>query len=564
MSINNIEKNFGNDNKIYVGGSKHFNERTGTYEGMDPETSSYEQSTLESIVRERLSNIVPNRADYALREEYYVPLTFVKQQINQADFIINDQISNIEKILEKIFVDPSKNPNLEEAHMMLWKEVVKYNDVTSSQIESLSKVDVARSPYRDPSTSELYDVNSLYPNYISFHEYSYAERSESLISKRLIKEYDRLTSHSVFSYLYDVRDLLTYMLNEIFTIKQVLQNSFGEDYEDDSQKQIGVQLDSWAKMAMHYAKRIASIISSRPREIPSSEVDQISEKQAVEFQAFFAIRLDAIQEEVKSLLESLKKDFIDNCDIFYSRYLEQAIMFKQQMVAPMELDFYTTSFANVAPSLTEELVTAANVMNANFGMILTDMIQRNHSMTSKVDSFLRMIDDKRKYGNYIFQLSAKGKPKQQIIKPVSNDPYKTIFKSSTYKIKIESDLISSHGSLDDLDQDHHPQYLLKDGGYITGDIYVRNGATIDGVQLSTHAHTGFDGSERIKSTDIDYSSPRENNEITILKPVSISIDSFIPDIVDGGIPVMDVVVAITTLDETSDLEYEIIVAEVDV
>lgn len=563
MSINNIEKNFGNDNNIYVGGSKHFNERTGTYEGVESETSSYQQSTLESIIRERMSNIIPSRSDYALREEYYVPLSFVRQQINQADSIINDQIFRIESILEKIFVDHTKNPNLEESHRMLWKEILKYNYITSSQIESLDKVEASNSPYRDPSTSEFYDVSILYPNYISFYEYAYAERSESLVAKRLIKEYDRLTSHSVFSYLYDLRDFLKYMLNEVFTIKQVLQNSFGEDYEDDSQKQIGIQFDSWAKMAMHYAQRIAVIISSKPREIPSSEVDQISEKQAVEFQAFFAIRLDAIQEEIKSLLESLKKDFIDNCDIFYSRYLEQAIMFKQQMVVPMELDFYTTSFARVAPALSEELVTAANVINANFGMIMTDMIQRSHSITSKADSFLRMIDDKRKYGNYIFQLSIKGKPKEQIIKAVLHDPYKTIFKSSTYGIKIESDLLSSHGSLDNLDQDHHPQYLLKDGGHITGDIFVENNATIDGVHISTHAHTGFDGSERIKSTDIDYSTPREGGEITVLKPVSVSIDSFIPDIIDGGIPVMDVVVAITTLDEVDDLEYEIIVAEVD-
>jgi hypothetical protein len=560
MSINNIEKNFGNDHNIYAGGSKFFDEKTGTYKDV---TSSFEEENVSELIQKKMASTIPSEADYALREEYFIPLNFVRNQINEANLTLNKIVSNIDNILDKIYVDPTVDFNLEESHIMVWKELIKYNSPTASQIELADEVNPKESPYRNLSTGEFYDIDVLYPSYISFQEYLYAKRSGSLISKRLIKEYNRVISHSVFSYLVDLRDLVKYMINEAFTIKQVLQNSFGEDYEDDSQKQVGVRFDSWAKMAMHYAQRIASLISSRPREIPTSEVDQISEKQAVEFQAFFAIRLDAVDGEIKSSLESLRKDYVDNCDIFYSRYLEQAIMFKAKMVAPMELDFYTTTFSQVAPSLTDELVIAANVINANFGMIMTDMIQRNQMITSKTDLFLRLIEDKRRYCNYIFQLSGKGKSKAQIIKPVSKDPYRLIFKSATYGINIESDLLSNHGSLDNLHEDHHPQYLLKNGGTITGDIFVENEATIDGVHLSTHAHTGFDGSERIKSTDIDYNTPRENFEIQILKPISISIDSFIPDIIDGGIPVMDVVVAITTLDENSNLEYEIIIAEVD-
>jgi hypothetical protein len=105
--------------------------------------------------------------------------------------------------------------------------------------------------------------------------------------------------------------------------------------------------------------------------------------------------------------------------------------------------------------------------------------------------------------------------------------------------------------------------LLRDGGSITGNISVENSSTIDGVHLSTHAHNGLDGSQKIKSTDIDYDSARLAVTSIVPAPLSISIDSLINDIIDGGIPVVDVVVAINTGDDSLLLDYEIIVAEVD-
>jgi hypothetical protein len=114
-------------------------------------------------------------------------------------------------------------------------------------------------------------------------------------------------------------------------------------------------------------------------------------------------------------------------------------------------------------------------------------------------------------------------------------------------------------------ENHHPQYLLKDGGTITGDIFVENGARIQGVEIGSHAHTGSDGSAKIRSTDIDYSSPRDESEITIDKPYSVTIDSYVSDIIDGGIPVMDVILSIETgsASNNQNIEYEISISEVD-
>jgi len=569
MSINNIEKNYENNSNVFVGGSKNFDERTGTYKGGDSSTSHFEDSTkqAEQLFREKLSTLVPSKADYALREEYYVPLNHLKQEVEQSIFVYNQIIDNIDSIMNQINVDYLKDANLEESHKMLWREVVKNSGITTEYLIATDKDDrvyVGGSKFFDEKTGKYKDANTLYPDHISFEEYLYAQRSMSVTARRLVKEYERLTSHSVFSYLLNLRQLILFILNELYEIREILTDLFGEDYEDDSQKQIGVQLDSWTKMSLHYAQRIADTITATPQGIPVAEVDKISEKQAVEFQAFFAIRLDAVNDEVDSILQSIKRDLVDSSEIFYKRYLNQAIRFKNKIVNSMEIDYHTTSFSSAAPFLTEELLVATNVMNANFGMILTDMIERYMSINSKMDEILNLISDKRKYSNYIFQLAVKGRPKKKIVKQIEYDQYIPIFKSAVNNITVESDLVSNHASLDNLEDDHHPQYLKKDGGSITGDIFVENSAKIDGVHLSTHAHSGADGSERIRSVDIDYQSAQLQAEAFVIRPISLAINSLITDIIDGGVPVVDMVLDINVDDEfIYDLEYEVIVAEVD-
>lgn len=569
MSVNNINKNTpGQDKNIYAGGSKFFNEKTGTYEGLDNDQSYYFEDNLEKKSKTLFDKIIPNAADLSFKDEYYIPLDSLNIEMNEAMFQLSKIIEEIETLMSNIQIDYTLSPSLEETHRMLWGEVCKYNSITTQDIieqipSSEDTVYKGGSEYFDENTGQYIKVENLYPSYISFEEYMYADRSESNVARRFIKEYSRVTSHSVFSYLIDLRNLCTYILNEGYEIKNTLTTVFREEYENDTQKQVAVQFDAWAKVALHNAKRIRQIILSKPGEIPTAELDKITQKQAIEFQAFFAIRLDSVNEEIENLLENLKKEYTDNCEIFYKRYLHQALVFKKDISSPMELSFYTTSIVPSAPILSSELVIATNVINANVGMILTDMIQRSHIISAKIDSLFYFINNKRKYCNYLFQLSFKGTPKQKTVVNVKKDDYLIFFQNSEYKLKYESDLISNHASLSGLEEDHHPQYLLKSGGAITGNILVENNSTIDGVNISSHSHNGIDGSVKIKSTDIDYDTPKQDSETYVAKPLSIGVDSFISDIIDGGIPVIDLIISIESPDTDLVPEYEIIIAEVE-
>lgn len=516
MSINNIEQN--------VNGSNNF------YSAEKADVSFFEQKSPQKQIDQNPTGIVPGKFEHALRPDYFIPLEGCKTQIIQTYNFLNKTKSTLEKLLSNVYINPSINIALEESHRKLWKELLKYNSTQKAA-----------------------------PDYISFSEYKYAERSMSTSARRMLENYHQSISQSSFAYLFDLRNLLTFMLNEASNIKDILLLKFGDDYEDDSQKQIALQFDSWAKMASQHTQYIRQTIISSPGQIPASELDKTTKRQSVEFQAFFSIKLNALHDETKNVIESLKRDYLDNCDIFYQRYLSQSIDFKNQIVSSMELDYYTTAMSRELPVMTQELLSATNIINANFGMILADMIQRNYVINFNVEKLFSLVTSKRKYSNYIYQLSSKGQPKPVIIKTVKDDMYARIFDSTHETYRTESDLVSSHASLDDLTEDHHPQYLLKDGGIISGDISVENNAKIDGVKLSTHSHTGSDGSERIKSIDIDYVSVRQSEELVPPQPLSVNIVSYVTDILDGGVPLADAIIDIEIDDNAYDENHDYVI-----
>lgn len=522
MSVNNIQNVTNANDKFY---SKE-----------KADVSFFEDKTPKELISKYSTNLIPSSTDYALRPEFFVPLDFVKSQIFSIYALLSEMKEDINFLLSSIFIRNDINLSLEESHKIMWKEVKKYNNVNEEDA----------------------------PNYISFNQYKYAERTMSTSCRRMLEEYSRSISQASFAYLYDLRKIISFIQNEAINIRDILLNKFGEDYEDDTQKQVATQFDAWAKMASQFAQRVKQTITSPPGEIPLTELDKITKKQAVEFQAFFSIRLNALHEESQNIINILQRDYVDTSEIFYERYLSQAVQFTKDIVSSMELDFYTTSLSRDIPFLTDELLVATNVINANFGMVLTDLVQRNQLLNSNIDNLFRIIQTKRKYSNYIFQLSFKGQNKPVILTKVQEDKYSGIFESSYANFKTESDLISNHASLDNLEENHHPQYLLRDGGVISGNIFVQSNARIDGVHLSSHAHTGIDGSEKIKSTDIDYSSPREDENIKPIKPNSIEIIQYSTDLVDGGVPVVDGIIDIEIDDNMLVDSNEIIIQVIEI
>jgi hypothetical protein len=529
-----------------------------------------------------IASSIPGRYGNSLIDTYSVPLSSVRDQVAYCDQTIFDVKQNMENnLLRKLYVNPFVDPDLEQAHARVWKEACKYLDIPekSEPIVRLDNKDKSTQITTDSSDSENLEefpiieddlsnrtiAKDSLPLYVCFDEYDFALRYGSSAGRRLVSEFHEAIAQSTFSYFFQLRKILDFMLNEVQYIKVLLLNDFGEDYENEQQQQIALKFDSWAKAAVHYTGRITKTVLSRPGEIPNAELDQITKKQAIEFQAFFTIRLNAVEAEINDILNSLKRDLVDNSDTFYMRFLSTALRVNKDIALPLELDFQTTRFLSEKPKLSEELIVATNLLKGNFASVHADTIQRHEAFRAKVDAALMLIHEKRKYANYISQLGNISIEKKQILQPIKEDKYSPLFRSIVINTNRDNNFKSQHAELDDLGGDDHPQYLLKDGGTIEGNIIVKDGITIDGVDLDKHGHTGIDGSTKIKSSDIDYLAAQSRPEDYVVKPLSISIAGFEPDIIEGGVPVFDTIVHIEVDDLAAEgFEYELIHTEVNV
>jgi hypothetical protein len=486
---------------------------------------------------------------YGSDQTYSVSLGIVRQEANNTISKLNQFKSDLENLLRQVNLDPFNSISLEESHKYVWDQI-------NNMEINFPKIEI-----------ENYPGDRKYPTppFICFDQYIYAETGDTRGYRRFVKEYDNLISNSSFGHFYDYREIIQYLLVEASCIKLSLTRDFGNSYEDESQQQVASHYFYWFKMALHYQKLFAENILFTPTQLPQAEVDKATKKQAAQFQAFFSIKVDSLTTIVDSELESLYRDLVSNCDVFYDNFLGPSLRFKAKVASDFSVDLRTTNMRSSLPTMSEEAVIALLVAEGNFKSILSDLIERRNITTSKIENLYQNILQRRKYANYIAQLSVKAIKKEKIVTQNINENYASLLQSIINTDNINP-LKSSHALLDDLNEDSHPQYLMKSGGKITGDISVENDAKIDGVKISTHAHSGVDGSGRIRSIDIDYDSIRRDIKIkqvsSLQNEIFISIDSFTPDILQGGTPVADVNIGIDVPDEFIDkYDFEILYTE---
>jgi len=489
------------------------------------------------------------------RSTYTIPYDQVFKEVVNAENTLYLVMSRIEdNLLRKIFIEPYIDLELERSHYRVWEEASKKMNIPdSSDTVSL------------PEDNNVILAKDNPPDYICFDEYLYAEKSQTTACRRFINEYTDAISHSTFSYLFQLRKIVKYMFNEILCIKNSLLSDIGGVYDNESQQKIAVHYEGWAKKAIHYSNRISKTTGTKAEEIPQSELDTISKKQAAKLQAFSAIRLNAVDSEIEDIISSMKRDLVDNCDIFYQRFLSPAIRITKDISSPLLLDFQTTDLRQKSPTIAGEIAFASNVVQGNFVSVEADYVERHSALTSKMEALFNLIIDKKKYAAYITQLASMASSKRKVLKEVDKDVYSSLFKGVFVDSNPVVDFSSSHSILDGLENDDHPQYLLKAGGNVTGNITFNQGVTVDGVDIDLHAHTGADGSQRIKSFDIDYDTARVIYPEEYTKdPVSLTIERFIETIEDGGVPRFDAVVLIEVLDETlSNHQYELLYSEIE-
>lgn len=424
------------------------------------------------------------------------PIGQVRAHVFDCDQIIKKLIQELDDNLLKVNINSYVSLEMEIAHKAVWQDVQKY--YTHQQ-------DVE-------NTFTTMEVKSA-PDFICHKQYTYAQEHKCRACREFIKQYDIAISHTSFGHLISLKKILNYINNEVSIIKNIVIYYLGEEYKDETEGEIAKHLADWAKAVTHYTKQLAKEITTQPVSIPQSELDQVSKKQAAQFQAFFSIRINSISSEINSILGLIKRDCVDLGDMFYNNYLIPAMTFKSKLIEPIMTDINTTSFARNAPMLTGEMVIASNAVVGNLGSVTTDLVEKRINLGKRMRAYLELLRLKRRYINYIIQLEEFAVQRTvALASPTADDviKYNDIFDQIYVDNSKRESLRSSHNDLDDLDGNAHPQYLRADGGTIKGDITVENGAKIDGVSLANHSHNFQDGSNPISANSIDYESARQD------------------------------------------------------
>ena len=422
------------------------------------------------------------------------PIVEVRSYVLESENMVNQLLEEIESNLHLVNINPYLNSDLDVAHSAVWKDAEKHSSNNEPGMVSAT-------------------VITPRPQFICYEEYLYASRHQCRSCRELVKQYELALSHSSFGYLLSLKKILTYLYEEISIIKNIVIYYLGETYQDETEGEIAKHLSDWSKAVTHYTKQFAKEITTNPFPLPQSELDQISKKQAAQFQAFFSIRVNSLSSEVNSLTNLIKRDSVDISEVFYNNFLLPALTFKSKLVEPIMLDMSTTSLGRLVPTLAGEMVVASNAIVGNLGSITADLVERRIIVGKRLSAYLQTIRLKRRYVGYITQLEEFGKQRQiTLANPSQEDveKYSDIFESIVVDSSKRESLRSSHNDLDDIDGDAHPQYLRTDGGTIYGRIDLAEGATIGGIDLANHTHNLEDGSFPISASSIDYTSARQD------------------------------------------------------
>jgi hypothetical protein len=417
-----------------------------------------------------------------------------RSYIFQTESIVKQLLEEIESNLHLVNINPYISSELDVAHTAVWKDAEKYINKTS------------------PGEFRATVVTPM-PEFICYEEYLYCLRHQCRSCRELVKQYELALSHSSFGYLLSLKKILIYLYEEISIIKNIVIYYLGETYKDETEGEIAKHLSDWSKTVTHYTKQFAKEITAKPFPLPQSELDQISKKQAAQFQAFFSIRINSLSSEVNSLTNLIKRDSLDTSEVFYNNFLLPALTFKSKLVEPIMLDMATTSLGRLVPTLAGEMIVASNAIVGNLGSITADLVERRITAGKRLSAYSDTIRLKRRYVGYMTQLEEFGKQRQiTLANPSQEDveKYSDIFESIVVDSSKRESLRSSHNDLDDIDGDAHPQYLRTDGGTIYGRIDLAEGATIGGIDLANHTHNLEDGSFPISASSIDYTSARQD------------------------------------------------------
>ena len=408
--------------------------------------------------------------------------------------------------------------------------------------------------------------NDTTPDYISFDEYKYLYTNNySNASQFVIAAYEKSIRGPGGCNALDISKVTVYINSEAKRIKEFIDGYIG-DLDDTSEQRTVELFQDWAQDARNYIKRLwAALQGQSAQRLPQSELDQLTAEEATRFQAIFHIKLNVINTNIDDLIGQMDKNWEKPSQSFYSQYLGPALQFQLNVGREVRGTYSVKDL----PVLGNEAVGSMANLDTHFTGILADQIKRNKMFVNLITQVLVNMGQRDTYLNYMAQLAQVGTSiKSNFVDTSRIEQIDAIYESEhpldiiNPTIDYDSNFIPSHSFLSGLDADDaHPQYLLRSGGEITGDISVAAGVKVGGIVLGEHAHTGADGSSKISGSSIAYDTITVANVDTAnadtSKPTNLVVANQVPLVNGSGITNVTVQIAFEMDANAAAYEFEI-------
>lgn len=383
------------------------------------------------------------------------------------------------------------------------------------------------------------------PSYITFDEYKYLLTTTPSTAVEKVRSYyeSRLRNVNGTGILDLV--LLTKLIHlEVSRIRNFILTYIGE-LDETAEFRLVELFQDWTETAFATIQRIDKTTKTKVvAKIPGAELDELTPELSTKYQVLFQTKLNQINSTIGEVSGKLEKNWNMPAVAFYNKALGPALLF--QIKVASEITDPNNLSQRRLPLLSEEAKGTISGLASNYTVVLSDLIRRNQLFIGYTEEILNNIDRRDIYKNYIDQLSDKGTSiASDFIQSSDVEQSETVIKaphllSHTVNTSVSSTSVRpSHSDLMDRDLgEAHPQYLLRSGGDINGNVTMSGGARIDGIIPSRHRHDGQDGSQKISGSHIVPGSITEDNidtGATTLTPRSLVLSNQVASVVPPGL-----------------------------
>ena len=347
------------------------------------------------------------------------------------------------------------------------------------------------------------------PDSVSFKEYIYNFGTSSSTSSSYVNRYYENKVRGIYgTNALDIAHVAKVTSLEIERIKKFLDDYTGE-IDDPSEFKTIDSFESWAEDSKKLLQAYRATFQAKGLAgIPADELDEIDETKAREFQGLFQSKLNIINSAIHDQISQLYKDWNNPSTFFYDKVLGPSLKFSLKVGKNITSGLDPSK----APLLHKEADMTKLGMTAQFQSALSDQKKRNQLYYQHLERLIQNILQRDTYIRYMDQLSSKG--------AILPNPFMTQYSDEPIAFEEASHLLSEirHKNFDENassghdfltgreDPEAHPQYVLKTGDLIHGDLEVYGDFKLNGQNLSSLFDVDSDGNVVVKTDAIDWSN----------------------------------------------------------